>query len=378
MSEPAFEFKHVDRLAASTFQHLNRLAVSTLLAALIAGLFAVRASELSQARIEGAPSWSGPSSAVVVVPPPASPAKLALFATSGEPTPAARVAAGPRPAPLLLAHPARIGRTVAVDDTAELARAFQRMGYRLDGADDGGVAVPRVIVSALPPDLPRLDEIDLRKTVFAQLLLPLVLQVNEMLLEQRQRLAALRDKLDGGGNLSAREQKWVDDLAAYYKADPDDLGGLLERVDIVPPSLALAQAALESGWGTSRVAREGNAVFGQYGYDQSAESPTDGGPTQAVYRLRAFGGLIEAVLAYAHNLNTHRAYRAFRAERAAARADGRDLDGYALAGLLTRYSTRGEGYVSDLRRLMRQNDLDAYDNAWLVAGKVTHVVFNEA
>lgn len=378
MRESAFEFKCVNRLSASTVEHLNRLAANTLFVAVIAGLLAVRGPELSQARIDGAPSWSGLSYAVVAVPPPASSAKFALFATSGDPTPVARAAAEPQAPPSPLVHPAGIGKTVAVDDTAQLAKAFQRMGYRLDGADDGGVAVPRVIASALPPDLHHLGEIDLRKTVFAQLLLPLVLQVNEMLLEQRQRLAALRDKLDGGGNLSAREQKWVDDLAAYYKADPDDLDGLLERVDIIPPSLALAQAALESGWGTSRVAREGHAVFGEYGFDQNADTPPSGAATEAVYRLRTFGGLMEAVLAYAHNLNTHRAYRAFRAERAAARAEGRTVDGYALAGQLTRYSTRGEGYVRDVRRVMLQNDFDTYDNARLAAGKVTHVVFNEA
>ena len=366
MSEPAFISKHVDRLAAST-----------LLAGLIAGLIAVRAPELMQARLEPATAWSGPPAAVLAAAPHAPQSKLALLATSGVPTPAPRAQAALPAAPMPFERAARIGKTVAVDDTAELARAFQHMGYHLDGADDGGLAVPRVIVSVLPPDLPRLDETDLRKTVFAQLLLPLVLQVNEALLDQRRRLIALRDKLDSGKNLSARERRWLGGVAAYYSADPDDVDRLLERVDIVPPSLALAQAALESGWGTSRVAREGNAVFGQYMFDDSIDPPSDDESAQAIYRLRTFGGLLDAVIAYAHNLNTHRAYRAFRAERAAARADGRDLDGYALAGLLTRYSTRGEDYVSDVRRLMRQNDLDAFDNAWLVGGKITRVVFND-
>lgn len=366
MSEPAFISNHVDRLAAST-----------LLAGLIAGLIAVRAPELMQARLEPATAWSGPPAAVLTAAPHAPQSKLALFATSGVPTPAPRAQAALPAAPMPFERAAGIGKTVAVDDTAELARAFQHMGYHLDGADDGGLAVPRVIVSVLPPDLPRLDETDLRKTVFAQLLLPLVLQVNEALLDQRRRLIALRDKLDSGKNLSARERRWLGGVAAYYSADPDDIDRLLERVDIVPPSLALAQAALESGWGTSRVAREGNAVFGQYMFDNSIDPPSDDESAQAIYRLRTFGGLLDAVIAYAHNLNTHRAYRAFRAERAAARADGRDLDGYALAGLLTRYSTRGEDYVSDVRRLMRQNDLDAFDNAWLVGGKITRVVFND-
>ena len=366
MSEPAFDSKRIDCLTAGT-----------LLAGLIASLIAVRVPELVQGRVAPAPAWSGPPSAAVAVPPPRLESKPALFATSGVPVPAPRADAAPQPAALSFERVSRVGRTVAVDDTAELSKAFERMGYHLDGLDDGGLAVPRVIVSALPPDLPRLEEADLRKTVFAQLLLPLVLQVNEALLDQRQRLVALRDKLDSGGSLSARDRRTLESLAAYYNADPDDVDGLIERIDIIPPSLALAQAALESGWGTSRVAREGNAVFGQYMFDEGVEPASDEPSAQAIYRLRTFGGLLDAVIAYAHNLNTHRAYRAFRAERAAARADGRELDGYALAGLLTRYSTRGQDYVSDVRRLIRQNDLDAFDNAWLVGGKITRVVFND-
>lgn len=366
MSEPACRSKRVGGIAAST-----------LLAAVIAGLFAVRAPELIRGHIERATGLSDLSPALRAANAPAPEAKLAAFATSGPSAPLPRTAARPKPAPLRFEPSAGIAKTVAVGDTAELAAAFHHMGYRLDGADDGGLAVPRVLVSTLPPDLSHLNGVDLRKTVFAQLLLPLVLQVNEMLVHQRHRLVALSDKLDAGERLSARERRWLDDVAAYYKVKSGDIDGLLERVDVIPPSLALAQAALESGWGTSRVAHEGNALFGQYMFDERAVPPSDDGQGNASFRLRTFGGLLDAVVAYAHNLNTHRAYRAFRAGRAEARELGRNLDGYTAAGLLTRYSTRGEDYIRDVRRLIDQNDLDAFDNAWLVGGKVTRVVFND-
>lgn len=268
-------------------------------------------------------------------------------------------------------------RTVAVEDTAGLARTFQRLGYNLEAAADGTLPVPRVIVTRLPPDFPTLDEIDLRKSVFFQVLLPLVLQANEAIEEQRQRLVTLGQRVELGVPLTGAERDWLDRIKDYYNVEDDNFDQLLKRVDVVPPSLALAQAAIESGWGTSRFAREGNALFGQYTNSDNANLLPAALPGDADVRIHAYGGLFEAVMSYARNLNTHAAYQAFRALRAKARTASDVPDGYALAGTLKRYSARGEDYVRDVRRVMNANDLTSYDDAWLDNSAVTRVVLGD-
>ena len=151
-----------------------------------------------------------------------------------------------------------------------------------------------------------------------------------------------------------------------YGLDSLDFDALLKRVDIVPPSLAIAQAAEESGWGTSRFAREGNALFGQRAYKASKKGivPKER-PDGTNFRVRAFDHLIDGVKAYVHNLNSHFAYEDFRDLRATLRAETGHIDGYALAGSLLRYSERGEDYINTIRVIMRVNSLQVFDSAKL-------------
>lgn len=267
---------------------------------------------------------------------------------------------------------------LVVGDTAELSEAFQRMGYSLGDTVEGGIAVPRVVVSTLPPDFAAPGEVDQRKALFFQLLLPLVLQVNEGITEQRHRLVAMRERMRRGAGPTPGERQWLVEIAAYYNGDADKLDDLLRRVDAIPPSLALAQAAIESGWGTSRVALKGNALFGQYTTDETSALQHSAMRQGMDFHIRAFGGLLEAVESYARNLNTHQAYKAFRVQREKARELGEDLDGYRLAGWIGRYSSRGEHYVRDVRRVIRANELDGFDRAWLAEGNATHLVSNDA
>jgi Bax protein len=207
---------------------------------------------------------------------------------------------------------------------------------------------------------------------------PLVLQVNEAISQARGNLIAIRERVRAGESLTPGERAWLERIAAEYNADADKLDELLRRVDIVPPSLALAQAAIESGWGTSSGALLGNALFGQYTTDEKVGLHNSAMREGMDFHIRAFGGLLEAVDSYAHNLNTHSAYKAFRAQREKLRAGGENLDGYKLAPWIRRYSSRGEDYVRDVRRVIRGNDLDSFDDAWLDDGTVTSVVFDDA
>jgi Bax protein len=240
---------------------------------------------------------------------------------------------------------------VAVSAAGDLYALFLDRGFRLEPARAGGESVPRVIVEKLPRDLAEVDSTDIRKSVFLKSLLPLVLLENERILADRDRLEAIV-ATDGPANASERD--FLAELADRYETAPDQTRELLRRVDTIPVSLALAQAALESGWGTSRGAQSGQALFGQMTY----RLDDDG-------RVRRFADLAGAVEAYALNLNTHRAYTEFRRARAAARAGGKPLDGHALAQHLQRYSERRMDYVRDVRGLMRANSLRGFDQARL-------------
>jgi Bax protein len=143
---------------------------------------------------------------------------------------------------------------------------------------------------------------------------------------------------------------------------PQVIAELLRRVDILPPSLVLAQAAIESGWGTSRFVREGNNLFGQWVTgDTPGQVPSDADPADG-YRVAAYDTIAHSVRSYLRNLNTHRAYRQLRHWRADLRAAGEPLDSMILSASLVRYSERGEAYVEDLLRVIRGNRLDLLDH----------------
>ena len=151
------------------------------------------------------------------------------------------------------------------------------------------------------------------------------------------------------------------------------LTALLERVDIVPPSLAMAQSAEESGWGTSRFADLGNALFGQWTWSGGIE-PLNKRQDKGSYGIARFDTPLQSVEAYMRNLNTHAAYQSLRERRAAMRRAGERPDGYELAKTLTSYSERGEDYVHSLHAIMRVNKLQPADDAYLSSGPPLYLV----
>ncbi|GAB4137945.1 MAG: hypothetical protein Tsb0016_03530 [Sphingomonadales bacterium] len=210
------------------------------------------------------------------------------------------------------------------------------------------------------------DGIDIlaRKRRFLAAMVPATLLVNRLLQAERDRLVLIAAQTARAKPLSARQQDWLATIAARYGANPDDLDTLLRRVDQVPPSLVLAQAAIESGWGLSRFARAGNALFGQYAWDGEGMVPKQR-KAGARHTIKTFDSPAGAIFGYMHNLNTHRAYRQFRQQRAAARAQDEALDSLALAGTLSAYSTLREAYVRRVRTVIKQNQLTDFDDAQL-------------
>jgi len=261
------------------------------------------------------------------------------------------------------------------DDAAEvLLERFDEAGYDLAAVRDGLSTVPRLYTAALPKDLRGLDVAEGRKEAFIGAMLPLVLMANEEILQYRRRIEAIVVKVEQGAFLGSEELEWLLSIAALYETDPWDFEELLLRVDALPVSLTLAQAIEESGWGTSRYARDGNALFGQRTWRSSVPGMTARKDGKSLdHRALAFADLMQSVRAYMHNLNTHRAYGKFRAERQRQREAGEQLDGGTLAGYLGRYA-ENETYAENLRRLIRHNDLDAYETARLASGTIAEAL----
>lgn len=249
--------------------------------------------------------------------------------------------------------------------TGKLWDLFREIGYEIDGVRTHG-EVPRLFLASLPTDLRKLRVVSKRKITFIKSTLPLILHVNELILQDRKRLQSILAQAGKGVSPSPSDRSWLEELAELYGAANADPAALLKRVDIIPPSLAIAQAAEESGWGTSRFAREGNALFGQRAYraDRKGIVPHELGDGKS-FKVRAFDHLIDGVKAYAHNLNSHFAYKDFRATRAKMRVEAGRIDGYRLAGALKRYSERGADYISTIRLIMRVNTLTVFDGARL-------------
>jgi Bax protein len=219
--------------------------------------------------------------------------------------------------------------------------------------------IPRVFVQALPSDLDGIVDVEQRKRLFLQVLLPQILRLNEDIRADRARLIAIAQTPPDGQ--STENAAWLARVAQEYRATPADYASLLTRVDVVPPSLAIAQGAIESGWGTSRFALTGNALFGQRTFDLSHAGFSPNDVEDANFKVRRFESLMESIWGYMITLNTHPAHARFRQLRAQMRQEGDAIDSMALAGTLTRYSEEGERYVSLVQNVISANNLRRLD-----------------
>ncbi len=242
---------------------------------------------------------------------------------------------------------------------------FTRLGYSYEGVVEDDEAVPRIRVLSIPPDIADVEPVADRKHLFFRILLPLVLRENDRILAERHEIQVM-EALSAGDPESLRPERRarLETLLSRYEVDEPDFETLLRRADVIPPSLALAQAAIESGWGTSRFAREGNALYGQITTAADSLISQRDVPGQP-RRYAAFGDVADATISYMRNLNTHPAYRDMRALRASLMAEGEPVSGVRLAEGLLRYSERGADYVDFVQTMIRSNDLHMADAARL-------------
>ena len=263
---------------------------------------------------------------------------------------------------------------------------FDRLGYTQKAWQAGIREIPRVYLADVPDTWRERSARELsvadKKRLFFRFLAPILLRINELILEDRVRAKDLTERLAQGQSVTADDQAWLTKLAVKYKVlestsqrlPSNAFAELLMRVDVVPPSLSLAQAASESGWGTSRFAAEGNSLFGQWTWGKGLKPAEQRTSALGDYRVAAFDSTAQAAYSYALNLNTERSYGDLRLKRAELRRQSLRIPGTVLAETLLHYSERGQAYVDDLKALMRENRLDDADDASLRHMTVIHIV----
>ena len=211
------------------------------------------------------------------------------------------------------------------------------------------------------PDFTNYQDVQAKKLDFFEFLLPLVDDENERLLDLRTRLSYIYEHVRWDREIDLEDRHWLADVIEEFRIPETDVHSeefweiALQRVDAVPDHLVLAQAANESAWGTSRFAREGNNLFGQWCFRQGCGLVPNSRPEGASYEVAKFDSVSESVGSYMHNLNTGRTYQELREIRASARTRGDEPDPLAMAGGLMSYSERGEEYILELRSMIRYN-----------------------
>lgn len=257
---------------------------------------------------------------------------------------------------------------VTVESALDVAAYFKKIGFHdIDNHPERLQAVPRTRIVRIPRTIKDAwrEDVTLRKSVFFRLGLSGVLQVNEDILKQRSRLLKL-----SVNNLSDSDRSWVLTTMTRYgvgksgiRISQENLAELINRVDALPPSLVMAQGAIESGWLQSRFARLGQAVFGQWTVGKNGMKAL-----KSSARLAVFDNPRASLVAYMLNLNTHPAYGGLRKARAELRRRGAVVSGYFLAGFLNKYAETGGDYVKLIRRIISRDDLGRADTAKLSPG----------
>ena len=229
-----------------------------------------------------------------------------------------------------------------------------------------GILVLTIIVdfSRRPPDFAAMQDIQARKQAFFDYLRPEIEAVNRQRMEERRQLEHMLDDLISGNELNYLERRRIKFWSQRYDIEfqPDDLKASLEKLllhlDQIPASMVLAQAAMESAWGTSRFVTEGYNFFGQWCFEKGCGMVPGERSTGARHEVKKFESPRHALYAYFRNINSHPAYNQLREIRARARAAGVELSGLELVAGLQKYSERGQAYIRELRSVIRYNELE--------------------
>ncbi len=209
----------------------------------------------------------------------------------------------------------------------------------------------------LPSEMKSIESVKKRKNLFIQIVLPLIIEENTRIKLDRKKLFVILNK----NNNSKSDIEWLKEKFKQYGVVENDLSTLKVRMDEVPASLAIAQAAKETGWGTSRFAQKGNALFGQWTWSGNGIKPA-GADNNSKHKVASFKVLKASVKAYQRNLNTHSSYKKFRKERAIQRDNDGKLNSLELVKFLDKYAQTGVEYTKILIKIIEQNSLTEFDD----------------
>ena len=247
-----------------------------------------------------------------------------------------------------------------ISQAREMIDIFKKYNFTIDSFIKDQSA-NLIIFSSLPKDFMDINSVSERKNLFINTLLPIAFIENLKILDDRKKILDWWSQSNGETYQREFWPNWLYDVSDKYDYEGSNIGELLMRVDIVPLSLALAQAAIESGWGTSRYLREGNALYGQYTFDKKLGlKPQDRDKNKNFY-VRKFINLSDSTRSYLKNINTHNAYVKFRQERGTLRMNGDSLKGLSLVKFLDNYSERRAEYVSDIKTIIETNNFMKFD-----------------
>jgi Bax protein len=247
---------------------------------------------------------------------------------------------------------------------ATINELFRQTEYNLNDVRQNKLVKP-VALTLLPNELKKIENSKKRKEFFIQIVLPLIIKENNIIKKDRRTLFEIINK----SNNTDSEIQWLDKKYKQYGIKSKDLTTLKIRMDEIPVSLAIAQAAKETGWGTSRFAQEGNALFGQWTWSGEGLKPKDAKEGED-HKVMKFNILQASVRAYQRNLNTHSTYKDFRKARAELRDLNKSLDSMELSKYLNKYAETGNQYVEVLQKIIEQNKLQDFDDAKLLPSSV--------
>ena len=245
-----------------------------------------------------------------------------------------------------------------------IKQLFEDTDYNLKDVRKKKLVKP-IALTLLPAEIKMIENTKTRKAFFIQIVLPLIIQENNNIKLDRKTLFAILNK----SNNSDAEKDWLEKKFKQYGVRSRDLSTLKIRMDVIPVSLAIAQAAKETGWGTSRFAQEGNALFGQWTWSGEGLKPKDAKDGKG-HKVMKFNVLQASVRAYQRNLNTHSSYKNFRKARAELRDLDKPLDSMELSKFLNKYAETGNQYVEVLQKIIVQNKLKDFDDAKLLPSSV--------
>jgi len=241
---------------------------------------------------------------------------------------------------------------------------FKSTDYNLEDVRKNKLVKP-ITLTLLPKEIIRIENAKKRKDLFIQIILPLIIKENNNIKLDRNKLFSILSKSKN----TKPDKLWLNLKFKQYGVVNKDLLTLKIRMDEVPTSMVIAQAAKETGWGTSRFAQEGNALFGQWTWSGEGIRPL-GADNNSTHKVMKFKVLQASVKAYQRNLNTHSSYKGFRGARAELRAQGVRLDSIILSKYLDKYAETGKEYVKILQQIIRQNNLTDFDDAKLLPSSI--------